>query len=142
MSKPVSPDHGLISPSLPRTRLGTDEYASGCSSGRRLPARTSTTLCTWRPPDCWTQETQACHEPSRSCISQASRWPTIPPLISTIGGHQGASRRLIRLVFEFQFYLSRLSCGEARPHGAVVTVGASEPDGHADLRCVVGRTSS
>ena len=88
------PDHGRISPSLPRTRRGTDEYASGCSSGRRLPARTSTTLCTCRPPDGWIQETQACHEPSRSCISQASRWPTIPPLISTIGGHQGASRLL------------------------------------------------
>src|SRR6266568_5155254 len=30
----------------------------------------------------------------------------IPPLISTIGGHQGTSWLLTRLVFEFLFYLS------------------------------------
>jgi hypothetical protein len=111
--KPDSPDHGLISPSVPRTRRGTAEYASGDSSGCRLPARTSTTLCTWRPPACWTQETHACHEPSRSCISQASRWPTIPPLICTIGGHQGASRLLTWLVFESTFELSSLETAPA-----------------------------
>jgi hypothetical protein len=44
----------------------------------------------------------------------------MPPLISTIGGHQGASRLLTWLVFEYKFELSRLTrvtyvTGERRP---------------------------
>jgi hypothetical protein len=46
---------------------------------------------------------------SVALVSQASRWPTSPLLIRTIGGHHGALRLPIRPVFEHQFGRSRTS---------------------------------
>ena len=83
--------HGRIWPSRPSVRRGTFLYASGFSRRRTPSARTLTTWWRWRAgsPVDWTQETHAYQLPSRSCLSQHSRWPIAPPVISTMGGDQG-----------------------------------------------------
>src|SRR5690348_422133 len=83
--------HGRIWPSRPSVRRGTFLYASGVSRRRTPSARTLTTWWRWRAgsPVDWTQETHAYQVPSRSCLSQHSRWPIAPPVISTMGGDQG-----------------------------------------------------
>src|SRR6516164_2990816 len=90
-------------PSKPRTRLGTSLYASGGSSGRRVSARTCTTLCCTRPPDSCTQDTHAHQEPSTSTFSQHSRCPVTPTDSSTSGGAHGGGTRVISQVCETLF---------------------------------------
>jgi hypothetical protein len=121
--------HGRIRPSLPSTRRGTRAYAAGCSKRRTASARTLTTW--WRcrtgfPVD-WTQDTQACQDPSRSCCSQHSRCATPLPTSSTIGGDHGwrpgssSFCAATGLGYEITFYRSR-SClpgrMDRRPCGA------------------------
>ncbi len=83
--------HGRIWPSRPSVRRGTLLYAPGVSRGRTPSARTLTTRWRWRTgsPVDWTQETHAYQVPSLSCLSQHSRWPITPPVISTMGGDHG-----------------------------------------------------
>jgi hypothetical protein len=75
-----------ICPSRPRSRRGTRWDAPGGSSGRKLAARTWTTLCAHRLPASCTQDTQACQVPSASFFFHASRCPATPIGTSPSGG--------------------------------------------------------
>src|SRR5215471_552634 len=110
-----------ICPSRPRTRRGTSLYAPGGSSGRRVSARTWTTLCCTRPPDSCTQDTQAHQEPSASTFSQHSRCPVTPTDSSTSGGAHGggtlAISQVCEILFDFARFELRFSSLKENPRG-------------------------
>ena len=123
--------HGRIRPSLPSTRRGTRAYSAGITRRRTASARTLTTWwrCRTGSPVDWTQDTQACQDPSRSCFSQHSRCATPLPTSSTIGGDHGrrpgnsSSCAATGQEYETKFYCSR-SCLPGRMDRGVCGSGA------------------